>query len=76
MMSRSLVLGLEGAIQQVSECWEAVEIHFGQLPEAPQSRSAWVPRSAKAHAVAWWWELDLGKTKISSWTEAHQGIRT
>ncbi|CAK9030387.1 unnamed protein product [Durusdinium trenchii] len=57
---------------QLSNAWEAFDIDFAHLPSTPQARATQVKvhSGGEAHAVAWWWELDLGGASHSSWTEA------
>ena len=61
-------------IRGLSEPWDAFAIDFGSLPSScPRSAPSTVraSRPGVAHAVAWWWELDMGGGYThSSWTDA------
>ncbi|CAE7287355.1 PRMT16 [Symbiodinium sp. CCMP2456] len=64
----------DAAVRGLSEPWDAFAIDFGSLPSScPRSAPATVRAShaGVAHAVAWWWELDMGGGYThSSWTDA------
>ncbi|CAE7637151.1 PRMT7 [Symbiodinium necroappetens] len=64
----------DAAVRGLSEPWDAFAIDFGSLPSScPRSAPSTVraSRAGVAHAVAWWWELDMGGGYThSSWTDA------
>mmetsp|Transcript_49329 Transcript_49329/g.142957 ORF Transcript_49329/g.142957 Transcript_49329/m.142957 type:complete len:691 (+) Transcript_49329:24-2096(+) len=60
------------AVRPISAEWDALEIDFRRLPPpGPHSNTAEVAiiMTGTAHAVAWWWDLDMGGGgHLSSWT--------
>ncbi|CAK0877892.1 unnamed protein product, partial [Prorocentrum cordatum] len=62
------------AARPLTQAWAAASIDFARLPDAgPVAAVAEVEATAagSAHAVAWWWELDMGGGhRLSSWTDA------
>ena len=61
-------------LRALSEAWDATAIDFARLTSTePQvaHRELAVTGAGVAHAVAWWWELDMGGGHaLSSWSPA------
>jgi len=69
------------AMRVLSSPWEATAIDFAVLPPAtPSARvsDVHVTETGTAHAIAWWWDLDMGGGgSLSSWTPRtapHDGV--
>eukprot|EP00929_Paragymnodinium_shiwhaense_P034922 TRINITY_DN18952_c0_g1_i1.p1 TRINITY_DN18952_c0_g1~~TRINITY_DN18952_c0_g1_i1.p1 ORF type:complete len:681 (-),score=95.16 TRINITY_DN18952_c0_g1_i1:480-2522(-) len=61
-------------VRPICDVWDASRIDFATLPPlGPNMRQAnvRVTASGVAHAVAWWWELDMGGGhSLSNWSRA------
>lgn len=63
-------------VRLLSTPWRAMSIDFADLPTGGPTVSTTaieLTASGLAHAVAWWWELDMGNgNSLSSWTSAQK----